>query len=255
MFEIGFTSVTFRKKTIEEVCAIAYENNIKNIEWGGDIHLPPADEKAIKRINESCKKYGLKSVSYGSYYKLGCNDFVLFEKIVDTANKIGAKTIRIWQGEKSSKDVTDFELQNMIEETKIFADTAIKKDITIAFEFHKNTNNDNGQSSIEFIKSVNKPNVKTYWQPFSTNDDIKNLKTVIPYLACVHIFEWNEKGKRYSLKHGRQKWLDFLCIIKSENIKPVLIMEFVKHNSKKQFAKDVKILKKLIEQDSLQCQR
>lgn len=59
----------------------------------------------------------------------------------------------------------------------------------------------------------------------------------MPYLVCVHIFEWNEQGKRYSLKHGKDKWSEFLKIF--ENAEPNLIMEFVKHDSKYQFARDV----------------
>ncbi len=245
MYNIGFTTVTFRKKSRREICEIAQKNGIKYIEWGGDIHLPPNDDIALNEVIALQKEFGLSAISYGTYYRLGAEDYALWESITETANEIGAKIIRIWQGTKSSADMTDDILSSMVNETKILADIAEEKGLTIAFEFHNGTNNDNGKSAVEFLKAVNKPNVKTYWQPFSTDDDISNLKAVLPYLVCVHVFEWNEKGKRYSLNHGSKRWSEFLKIINESNANAYLIMEFVKNDSKKQFSKDLKHLRML----------
>ena len=245
MYNIGFTTVTFRKKSRREICEIAQKNGIKYIEWGGDIHLPPNDDIALNEVIALQKEFGLSAISYGTYYRLGAEDYALWESITETANEIGAKIIRIWQGTKSSADMTDDILSSMVNETKILADIAEEKGLTIAFEFHNGTNNDNGKSAVEFLKAVNKPNVKTYWQPFSTDDDISNLKAVLPYLVCVHVFEWNEKGKRYSLNHGSKRWSEFLKRINESNANAYLIMEFVKNDSKKQFSKDLKHLRML----------
>lgn len=245
MEKIGFTTVTFRKKSRREICEIAVKNNIKFIEWGGDVHLPPNDINALRDVLSLQEEFGLTAASYGTYYRLGEENYSLWESITDTANAIGAKIIRIWQGTKASADVNESEFLSMVNETKKLADAASQKGLTVAFEFHNGTNNDNGKSSVEFLKAVNKQNVKTYWQPFSTDDDISNLKAVIPYLACVHIFEWNENGKRYSLKHGSKKWQEIFKIIDESKTNPYLIMEFVKHDSKRQFAKDLKHLRVL----------
>lgn len=253
MYNIGFTTVTFREKSRREICEIAQKNNIKYIEWGGDIHLPPNDSNALQEVISLQKEFGLTAISYGTYYRLGAEDYALWESITETANAIGAKIIRIWQGTSASADVSSEKLLSMVNETKALADIADKKGLTVAFEFHNGTNNDNGKSAVEFLKTVNKANVKTYWQPFSTNADIDNLKAALPYLACVHIFEWNEKGKRYSLKHGKERWSEFLEIIKESNANPYLIMEFVKHDSEKQFAKDLKQLQ--IITDEIQSKR
>lgn len=247
MKDIGFTTVTFRKKSRREVCRIAMENHIKYIEWGGDLHLPPNDDIALQEVISLQKEFGLTAVSYGSYYRLGAENYPLWEQIVNTADKIGAKIIRIWQGDCSSQTVGKEKLQAMVNETKRLADIANEKGLTVAFEFHKNTNNDNGKSAVAFLKAVHKPNVKTYWQPFSTDEDIENLKAVLPYLICVHIFEWNEKGRRYSLKHGADKWRAFLKMIENSNAKPYLIMEFVKRDSRYRFAKDVQTLKQMLQ--------
>lgn len=248
MKDIGFTTVTFRKKSRREICEIACKNHIKYIEWGGDVHLPPDDEAALQEVISLQKEFGLTAISYGSYYRLGAEDYSLWEQIVNTAERIGAKIIRIWQGDCSSQKVSKEKLQAMVKETKILAEIADKKGLIVAFEFHQNTNNDNGKSAVAFLQAVNKHNVKTYWQPFSTPEDTENLKAVLPYLICVHIFEWNENGHRYSLKHGVAKWRAFLKIIENSNAEPYLIMEFVKHDSRHQLAKDIKTLRQMLKE-------
>ncbi|MGN0570550.1 MAG: sugar phosphate isomerase/epimerase family protein [Candidatus Fimenecus sp.] len=251
MQNIGLTTVTFRKKSRREVCEIARENEIQYMEWGGDVHLPPNDDIALQEVLALQREFGLTAISYGTYYRLGAEDYTLWEQIVNTAAAIGASIIRIWQGESSSAEVSRETHSAMVRETQILADMAEKKGLTVAFEFHKNTNNDNGKSAVAFLEAVNKPNVKTYWQPFCTKEDIENLKAVLPYLVCVHVFEWNESGKRYALRHGEKKWHAYLEVLKNSNIHPYMILEFVKRNSKRQFAKDVQTLRKLL----AECQR
>ena len=246
MYKIGFTSVTFRKKSREEVCKIAKENSICNIEWGADVHLPPRDESALEEVLRLQNEYGINAVSYGSYYRLGMQDISLWRQIVETANAVGAKIIRIWQGSVSSEKVSDSALESMINEARILADIACEYDITIAFEFHKNTNNDCAKSAIHFLKMVNKDNVKTYWQPFAVKEDIENLKAVLPYLIAVHVFSWNKNERRFSLKRKEKIWLEYIHVIKNAKVSPIFIMEFVKKDSEKQFAKDAAVLKRWV---------
>ena len=44
----GLTSVTFRRKTQEEIVALAAQAQLDGIEWGGDVHVPPGDLPAAK---------------------------------------------------------------------------------------------------------------------------------------------------------------------------------------------------------------
>ena len=162
MFRLGFTSVTFRKLSREEVCIAAKENGIEFIEWGGDIHLPPDDEKALDEVLALQEKYGIKAISYGSYYRIGQKDYELFDKILYVSEKIGCQRIRLWLGTVSS-DKTDGKLfESLVEETRILCDKAKEKDIVISFEFHEGTFNDNGKSSVEFLDAVGRDNVATY---------------------------------------------------------------------------------------------
>lgn len=75
MKNIGFTTVTFRKKSRREVCEIAEKNGIKYLEWGGDVHLPPDNETALQEVIFLQKEFGLTAVSYGSYYRLGAENY------------------------------------------------------------------------------------------------------------------------------------------------------------------------------------
>ena len=63
MYNIGFTTVTFRKNSRREICQIASENDIKYIEWGGDVHLPPNDINALREVLSLQKEFGLTAVS------------------------------------------------------------------------------------------------------------------------------------------------------------------------------------------------
>lgn len=244
MYRLGFTSVTFRKLAAEEVAKIANKAGIKYIEWGGDTHLPIGEGAKIAAIDE---KYSLTPISYGSYYRLGACDYEQWSNILDTAEMIGAPRVRIWQGNKSSSQVSTDEFNVMVEETRKLADMAAEKGIIVAFEYHNNTNNDNGVSGKEFLAAVGRENVSTYWQPQSRGEDLKNIVALTGTISAVHVFEWNKNGKRYALKKGEKHWSEFLNLLKCEPNDIDYIMEFVKHDSLKRFLKDVAFFKTLLE--------
>ncbi len=245
MNKIGFTTVTFRQKTRREIAELAKENDIRYIEWGGDIHLPPQDKAALAEVIALQKEFGLTALSYGSYYRLGQEDYPLFTDIVSTAKAIGANIIRIWQGSVGS-GLTDLKtLAAMVKEMQQLCDIAAKENIEVACEFHHNTNNDNGKSALDFIRAVDRKNVKTYWQPFSTEEDLPNLEAVLPYLAVIHVFEWNTAYDRYPLADGVDKWNGIFSAVDKAGVTPHYIMEFVKDDCDKQFADDVKVLKSM----------
>ncbi len=247
MLRLGFTSVTFRGLSREEICIIAKENGIEYIEWGGDIHLPPDDKNALAEVLSLQKKYGIKALSYGSYYRIGQRDYELFGKILSVSEKIGCRRIRLWLGIASS-DKTDKELFNsLVEETQTLCDMAKEKGITVSFEFHEGTFNDNGKSSVEFLKAVNRENVATYWQPLRVKGDFDNLKAVAPYVDGVHIFHWGKLGIRHPLSKGRDEWKEYIALLKKESKNTDYILEFVKGDSPLQFAEDVAVLKEMLD--------
>ncbi len=246
MCRLGFTSVTFRKLSREDVCAAARENGIEFIEWGGDIHLPPDDERALEEVLSLQKKYGLKAISYGSYYRVGQRDYELFEKILFVSEKIGSKRIRLWLGTVSSEKTDENLFVSLVEETQKLCDMAKEKDITLSFEFHEGTFNDNGKSSVEFLEAVNRENIATYWQPLRVKADFENLKAVAQYVNGVHVFHWGKLGIRHSLSKGKEEWEKYIGLLKTDSSNTDYILEFVKGDSLSQFSEDVRILKELL---------
>lgn len=248
MYKLGLTSVTFRELSIEKVAQIAEQNTMDYIEWGSDVHVPCDDEKSISRAKEATQNNSFFAFSYGTYYRLGENDFEKFEKICSAASSMGMKYVRIWQGSVSSQQTDKSLFENMVEETKKLSDIAEKYSLVVAFEFHNKTNNDNAESCIAFLKAVDRENVKTYWQPLGNRKkDTEYLKAVLPYVVSVHVFHWNKWGKRYSLKRGQRIWRKWIDIIAKDKGDMNFTMEFVKNDSPKQFEKDAKILKKILD--------
>lgn len=247
MYRLAFTSVTFRKLSREEICIIAKENGVEYIEWGGDIHLPPDDENALAEVISLQNKYGIKAISYGSYYRIGQSDYNLFKKILFVAEKIGCKRIRLWLGTLPSHKTDKKLFDSLVEETQKLCDTASEKDITLSFEFHEGTYNDNGKSSLEFLSAVNRKNVATYWQPLRVKNDFENLRAVAPCVNGVHVFYWGETGIRHRLEKGADKWKNYIGHLKDNGSNTDYILEFVKGDSPSQFKKDVMTLKEILD--------
>lgn len=247
MYRLGFTSVTFRNLSREEICIAARENGIEFIEWGGDIHLPPDDENALCEVLSLQEKYGIKAISYGSYYRIGQNDSDLFKKIISVAERIGCKRIRLWLGTVSSQKTDKILFDSLIEETQMLCDAAKGKGITLSFEFHEGTFNDNGKSCIKFLNAVNRDNLATYWQPLRLKNDFANLETVAPYVNGVHVFHWDNHGRRHSLIKGADEWKKYIGHLKCNGKNTDYILEFVKDDSLMQFSKDIITLKEMLD--------
>ncbi len=247
MYNIGFTTVTFRKKSVEEIIDIAKKAAINCIEWGGDVHVPPDNEENAKRVRALCDAAGIKSVSYGSYYRVGFNDMAAFERVCKTADILGARIVRVWLGLKASAETSEEEFLALCDEVSRMADIAQKYSVTIGFEFHHVTFNDCGENTVRLINKVNIPNVKTYWQPFSDGTDDKNLSKVLDYVVTVHVFNWDDKGQRFLMSEGTEKWRKFVSRIKAAHDDCNFILEFVKDDEDDNFIKDIDCIKQLVE--------
>lgn len=246
MERIAFTTVTFRQLTRREIIEIARENGISQIEWGGDVHLKPRDSAAREEVARLQSQCGVTACSYGSYYRLGMNDMAEWRAVIEAAQAVGAKTIRVWAGEKPSGDTDEAGFTALVAEARELAAAAEEKGLQIAFEFHQGTYNDTGASSVRLLENIHRDNVKTYWQPLRTTAELEDLETVLPYLAGVHVFYWSKKGLRFPLKFGRRKWERFIRMIAENEADVPYILEFVKGDSRRQFARDVKTLRALL---------
>ncbi len=251
-FEIGFTTVTFRKKSPEEICKLAQKHDLSIIEWGTDVHVPSIE--AAKEVRVLCDTYGIKTASLGAYHRIGGNHTTPFTETLECAKILGAGRIRVWLGTKSSHLFTAEEREALLRETKALLRMAEPYDIEIAFEFHRKTLNDTGKSSLAFLKEMNMPRLSTYWQPFFHETpeanfpfavDRENLLTVLPYISAAHVFSWDEAANRFPLAYHKDAWESFIDILKDSPCRE-LIMEFVLHDSEEQFAEDLAVLRDMI---------
>lgn len=246
-YPVGMTSVTFREKTISEIVDIACAAGLSHIEWGADRHVPPHDEAAVGEAVSLMERYGLSCPSYGSYYRVGDGDTAAFRQICETAKMLGASVVRTWLGCAGSGETPPEKRESLLAETRCLADIAAGYSLTLAFEFHGGTLNDNGASSAAFIRECGKDNVKTYWQPLAFGNSEENLHAVLPWLCTVHVFNWDSEYRRYPLIEAKDRWLRYADIVKSGAVpRCPFLLEFVPGDSDEQFIKDAETLKDIL---------
>jgi len=239
---IGFTTVTFRNLNFEEIAEIAKKSSVRVLEAGTDVHAKGIGEAIAMAM--VCQKNNIEIASLGSYFTIGKDDPKDFLSLCDIAEILNAKTIRVWLGNKSSGLYTPREVEKLREDTVFIAREAGGRGLKIAFEFHKNTYNDDAGRTVAFINNCGMDNIKTYWQPFyqGKKKDYYNLKTLMPYLENVHIFYWSRFGYRYLLKRGNIYLNVFFDLLKQNNFRGNIYIEFVKGNKVENYYKDTEYL-------------
>lgn len=244
MLQTGLVSVTFRQFSAEKIIEIAAENNLQGVEWGGDVHVPPDDFKNTEKVFELTRQAGLEVAAYGSYFRLGSNHN--FENVLQSAEILQTKIIRVWAGEIGSVSADDDYRNKIIDESKRICDLAAKKDISIVYEFHGGTLTDTAESCLELIKSVNSPNLKTYWQPINGEyvaENLRQIAMILPFIAGIHVFHWLG-NHRLPLENGFALWKKYFEKLKKIN--GFALLEFVKDDEPNNFKKDAETLRKLL---------
>lgn len=238
----GFTTVTFRGSSVDEIIEIATKNNVDGIEWGGDVHVVAGDIANAISVKEKSSKAGVDVLSYGSYYR--CNGEQDFKPVLDTALALGAPIIRVWAFNKPIDVISDEEFDAVVKTVQACADMAYQYKITIAFEYHRNTLTQTKEGAYKLLTSVNRPNVKTYWQPnpdITFEEQLAEIELLNDYICTYHVFAWEKGNVKFKLAEHKDKWATYIS--KVENIN--LVMEFVKENREEIFAEDYKTLVEL----------
>lgn len=246
----GFTTITFREMSVDELIQLAKETNLTGIEWGGDVHIPPdSTTEFICDVKQKCTQAGLDVLSYGSYYR-GLDDQD-FEPILNTASTLGAPIIRIWAGNKSPELVDDVFFNQLVQNIKNICDMAIKKGIKIALEYHDKTMTETKESALRLIQAVDKPNLYTYWQPnpkVSFEEHIAEIQLLMPWICTYHIFAWEHidgTNVRFPLDKHFDVWKKYLSnIALKKNLN--LILEHTKDEKREIFVDDTNTLHELV---------
>lgn len=246
---IGLCSVTFRNKKVDEVIALANEAQLDGIEWGSDTHVPETNTEYAQKVAQMMDDAGLKTTSYGSYYKLG--SFHDFEPFLDTANALNAPIIRVWAGDKGSKEADEKYRQQVIEDTNRIGELAQISSLSIAVEYHRDTLTDTPQSALQLMREIDSPNVFLYWQPaesLSIEERLESIPKLAPWITNVHVFHWKDFKHRFPLADGFDEWRNYIKTIQEHSPNQhAYLIEFVPGEDQVQgFFESVETLKEMV---------
>lgn len=239
----GLVSVTFRKLAPADIFRLCEQCGLKCIEWGGDIHAPAGDVKKAKEICRMSEDSGIRTVSYGSYFRLGDSDDD-FKRNLESAVELAAPVLRIWAGSEGSLSCGPQKRNEWVSQLAEITEEAEKAGVVIAPEFHINTLTDSLDSLRSLLKEL--PEQKFYWQPrwdWSEEDRLTALDEIGERLTYIHVFSWRiENGReiRMPLEQGEGMWKKVIPRMDAE--RPALL-EFVKDDDPQNLVHDAEILK------------
>ena len=245
MIYTGLVSVTFRQLRPIEIIKLVKKAGLDGIEWGGDIHVPHGDIPKAADTFKMSEEEGLQIASYGSYYKVGCNtNKEPFEDVLETAVALHAPTIRVWAGDKASRDADEAFWNRAIIDTRRIAELAAQAGITISFEYHPNTLTDTPETACRLMREIDRPNAKSYWQAdtYEKKDHLLiGLHSILPWLTNVHV-----PCSSAELIQGRDAWSEYIDVLKKTKNDRFCMIEFVKGGNSDQFLRDAEVLKSLL---------
>ncbi len=239
----GLTSVTFRKKTVEEIIECTKKAGLKGVEWGGDVHVPCGEINTAHKVRKMTLEAGLEILSYGSYFKALDEDFSV---VLDTAVALGAPIIRVWAGNETPSNISDNSFELLVSRLQSAGELAKKAGVVIALEYHRGTMTETIEGALKLLEAVNSDAVKTYWQPnpeISVDEHLVEIEKLREYIVGIHVFNWLQDGTRCLLEEGEKTWKKYLG--KIEGIYPNLILEFVKKEEDNNFYQDAVTLIRL----------
>jgi 3-dehydroshikimate dehydratase len=246
MIQTGLVSVTFRKLKPSEIVDLVKHAGLQSIEWGGDVHVPHGDLQCAKEVRIITLEAGLQVSSYGSYYKVGCEDNLdTFEKVLETAVTLQAPTIRVWAGDLGSDRADAAWWRRVIDDSRRIAVLAVGSGIKLAFEYHEETLTDNSASACRLLREINQPNMSSYWQPpvtLNLEARIKGLQEIAPWISNLHVF-YQSGAEPAPLVEGIAEWSRYMEFVRNLPGERFCLLEFVKGDSPGQFFEDAEALK------------
>lgn len=259
----GLTSATTRAYSVDETVQAAAAGGLKGIEWEAMRHVPVGDLQRAEMVRRLCAENGLTIPSYGSYYQCAYSEGqgMPFAAVLETAQILKAKMIRVWAGTKNYDQCSPKEVQDVIDDTLRIADMADDCGKKLSFEFHSGTLTNNADFALEFAREVTPhPAIGFSWQPphgLPRSKAEASLEKMMPYLTTLHVFHWDfgenldgltaeeyqaagHDWVRYPLEKGLARWS---CYLAAAYCRPHwALLEFTWDNSLEQLVADAKIL-------------
>ena len=246
----GLCSVTFRTLGVDDVIELSRRAGLGAIEWGADVHLPSGELTRAEAIRDRCVAAGLACPSYGSYWFAGKSAVDEVDRLLDTAEVIGATTIRVWAPGDPRHEAFE-RSPAVVDALRKACDLAAARDTTVALEFHPNTLTETAESTCRLLAAVDRANLRTYWQPrpgLVGRAAIDELVRVLDSLAHLHVFSWDDESRRLPLAAHEMSWREALALAESlHRERPVCAyLEFVANDDPDVLLRDAETLRSWI---------
>ena len=242
----GLASVTFRNKSIEEIVSLCKNAGVGYIEWGADIHVKTADD--AKKAKKLCDEAGIIIPSYGSYYRVGSGNEAEWLTLCENARLMGARSIRVWLGEKNSEDTSEKEYTNLLADLRKICEKAAEYGLLVCPECHDYTFNNETSAFLKISRELNMANFKTYFQSryFRMAYDLDRIERTFSFIENIHI-SYSDLKKEQADKEKNEDYIDILLNrFKEKNFNGIVFIEFTENAEEKSFLQDVENLRKIL---------
>ena len=170
--------------------------------------------------------------------------------MLDSAVALQTKAIRVWAGNRGSKDADPRWRNEVIQDALHCADLAAEKGITICYEFHGGTLTDTLESTCDLLTSTAHPFIKTLWQPrvgASREECLAELQRLASRLHHVHAFHWwPDYSHRHPLREGANLWSAYVNELRALGCDPDILLEFVVGDDLASLPEDARFLNELL---------
>jgi sugar phosphate isomerase/epimerase len=248
----GLCSVTFRELPADEIIDLAADAQLSAVEWGADVHVRPGDIDEAERVRRRCADHGLECPSYGSYFAATQSRVEELDDVAATAEALGASVIRVWSPYGVGPGADRGAVETIARALGDACDRVAPRGLTLALEFHPDTLTETADSARALIAAIDRPNLRTYWQPrpgATAEHAFHELTRVLPLLAHLHVFAWRPDSSRLPLVEHEELWRKALSTVASaaDANERVAYLEFVADDDPAAFAADAKTLREWIE--------
>ncbi|MFI5806101.1 sugar phosphate isomerase/epimerase family protein [Streptomyces sp. NPDC051561] len=225
---LGLCSVTFRRLPAAEVARYAADAGLEVVEWGADVHAPPADPGTVRAVREVSDRYGLTCCSYGSYFRATPGELAEFPAVARASVLLGAPRVRVWAGSTGSRDTSPDERRTTVAGLREACRIAADHGLELAPEFHSKTLTDTVASTSRLLDEVGADNFGSYWQPPLDAPDeeaLAGLAELGDRVLAVHAFSWWPGNSRLPLAAREDLWTAAFRQLNGRGIEALL--EFV----------------------------
>lgn len=251
MIRPGLVSISFRKVPPGELIRSARDAGLAGIEWGGDVHVPHGELECAREVGRLTREAGLECAAYGSYFRAGegSGSNPPFARVLESARALQTKVIRVWAGNRGSRDGDEAYRALVRDDLLRIADEAGRHEIAVATEYHGGTLTDSLESCLALLDGALHPFLGTYWQPpvgMDPEKAMQSLERVLPRLMGLHVFHWWPRQERLPLADAEPRWKRYLALAKRAPRAAWALLEFIPDDRLEYLCREAASLRKIL---------